>query len=176
MKKLVSLVIIAVSLAVSARALIVGADVGYLTDAKDEYISARIAHEFKSNASLVHQVELEIGYSSQKDSGAKGEFLPFTVNYRAETIPASKLGYYYGVGVGFARTDISFPGSGVPYISDSGTSLAAQAFTGLSYQVSPTATVHLGVKYIWIDDVKLFGTSLDVGDDFAFTLGISARF
>lgn len=176
MKKLVPLMIIAASLAVSARALLVGADIGYLTDAKEEYISARIVHEFKTDTALVHQIELEIGYASEKESGAKGEFMPITVNYRAETIPANKLGYFYGVGVGFARTDISFPGSGVPYISDSGTSLAAQAFTGISYQASPTAMLHLGVKYIWIDDVKLFGTSLDVGDDFALTAGVSFRF
>jgi opacity protein-like surface antigen len=176
MKKFVSLALIAASLAVSARALVVGADAGYLIDAEEEYISGRIGHAFASNDSLVHHVELELGYTSQKEAGAKGSFLPVTVNYRAESIAANKLGFYYGVGGGFARTKVSLPGSGVPTISDSGTSFAAQAFVGLSYQVSANGTFHLGAKYIWIDDVELLGIDAEVGDDIALSAGFSVKF
>jgi opacity protein-like surface antigen len=175
MNKLVSIALIASSLAVSARALVVGVDAGYLVDAKDEYISARLGHAFKTDANLSHQVEIEVGYTSEKESGFTGDLLPVTVNYRAES-KAEKLGYYFGAGVGFARMEISGPGSGVPKISDNDSSFAAQAFAGLSLNASPTVVLHAGVKYIWIDDVKLFGINAEVGDDLAITGGISFKF
>ena len=171
MKKFVSLALIAASLAVSARALVVGADAGYLIDFEEEYISGRGGHAFSSNDSLVHHVELELGYSNQKEAGMKGSFLPVTVNYRAQSIAANKLGFYYGIGAGVARTKVSGFG-----LSDSGTSFAAQAFVGLSYQVTDTSAFHVGAKYIWIDDVKLLGSSIDVGDDVAFSAGFSVKF
>lgn len=171
MKKIVSLALIATTLAVSAQAVILGFDAGYLIDAEEEFISARLGREFKADASLSHQLEAEIGITSMRDAGLKGDILPVMINYRAESVAANKLGFHFGVGAGFARTSVS--GFGV---SDDGTSFAAQAFTGLGYQVSPSAKLHLGVKYLWIDDVKLFGTSLDVGDDVAVSAGISFRF
>ena len=176
MKKFVSFALIAASLAVSARALVVGADAGYLLDSEEEYISGRLGHAFASNDSLVHHVEAEIGYSNQKETGAKGSLLPVTVNYRAQSIAANKLGFYYGVGAGFARTKISIAGSGLPSLSDSGTSFAAQAFVGLSYQVSANGAFHLGVKYIWIDEVDLLGSSYEIGDDVALSAGFSVKF
>jgi opacity protein-like surface antigen len=176
MKKLVSLALIATSLAVSAQAFVGGFDVGYLTDAKEEYISGRLGHVFNTDTNLNHQVEVEVGYTSQRESGVKGSFLPVTVNYRAEAKAAETLGYYFGVGAGFARTKVTIPGSGVPTITDSGSSFAVQAFAGLSYSVAPTTTLHLGVKYIRIDDVDLLGTSVDVGDDIALTAGLSFKF
>jgi hypothetical protein len=171
MKKFVSLALIAASLAVSARALVVGADAGYLVDSEEEYISGRIGHAFASNESLVHHVEAEIGYSSQKEAGAKGSLLPVTVNYRAQSIAANKLGFYYGIGAGIARTKVSGFG-----LSDSGTSFAAQGFVGLSYQVTDTSAFHVGVKYIWIDEVRLLGSSYEIGDDFALSAGFSVKF
>lgn len=176
MKKFVSLALIAASLAVTARALVFGADAGYLIDSEEEYISGRLGHAFKSDDSLIHHVEFEVGYSNQKEGGAKGSFLPVTVNYRAESIPANKLGFHFGAGAGVARTKVSGPGSGVPTISDSGTSLALQAFVGLSYRVSDNGAVHVGAKYIWIDDVELFGINANIGDDFALSAGFSVRF
>ena len=171
MKKFVSLALIAASLAVSARALVVGADAGYLIDSEEEYISGRIGHAFSSNESLVHHVELELGYSSQREAGAKGSLLPVTVNYRAQSIAANKLGFYYGLGAGVARTKVSGFG-----LSDSGTSFAAQGFVGLSYQVTDTSAFHVGVKYLWIDEVRLLGSSYEIGDDFALSAGFSVKF
>lgn len=171
MKKFVSLALIAASLAVSARALVVGADAGYLIDAEEEYISGRIGHAFSSNESLVHHVEFELGYTSQREAGAKGSLLPITVNYRAQSIAANKLGFYYGIGAGVARTKVSGFG-----LSDSGTSFAAQGFVGLSYQVTDTSAFHVGVKYIWIDEVRLLGSSYEIGDDLALSAGFSVKF
>jgi len=172
MKKFVSLLLLATSLAASARAaVVIGGDVGYLFDAEEAYYSARIGFPVTTKNSLTHQVELEVGYTEQKDSGAKGEFIPLTVNYRLESTPANKLGFYFGVGAGIAFTEVS--GFSV---SDEGDSFAAQAFTGLTYQASQTVSLHAGLKYIWIDDVKLFGTKVDVGDDVAISAGISFKF
>lgn len=171
MKKFISLALLATSLAVSAKALVLGAEVGYLVDAEEEYLAVRLGHVLKVDANLSHQVEVELGFTGQKESGIKADFIPLTANYRIESSSGSKLGYHFGVGAGVAFTDVS--GFGV---SDDGSSFAAQAFTGLSYQASETTRLHLGVKYIWIDDVKLFGTKVDVGDDLAVTAGISVRF
>lgn len=171
MKKFVSLALLAASLAVSAKALIVGADVGYLVDGQEEYISGRLGHTFKSGDSLAHQVEVEVGYNSEKDSGAKGELIPVTLNYRAESLPANKLGYYYGLGAGFTYTKVRAFG-----ISDNDTAFTAQAFVGLSYKLGETTTFHAGAKYIWIDNVKLFGLSANIGDDVVLSGGLSVKF
>jgi hypothetical protein len=171
MKKFVSLALISASLAVSAQALIVGIDVGYLTDAKEDYTSVRVGYPLQTKDTLTHEIDLELGYTGQKDSGIKGNFYPLTANYRFESTAAKKLGYYFGAGAGVAFTDVS--GFGV---SDNGSSFAAQAFTGLSYQATDTVKLHVGLKYIWIDDVKLFGTKIEVGDDIAITAGLSAKF
>jgi opacity protein-like surface antigen len=184
MKKLVSLALVATSLAVSARALIVGADIGYLTDNKDAYYSGRVGWDFKSGPELSHQFELEIGHTEHSETvsplgspvTATSKITPFMVNYRAETTRAGKLGYYFGAGVGLARSSFSMPGSGVPTISDSGSSFAFQAFTGISYQATPNATLHLGAKYLSISDVDMFGSSVEVGDDVVLSAGVSFRF
>lgn len=184
MKRFVSLALIATSLAVSARALVVAAEVGYLTDNKDAYYSGRVGWDFKTGSEMSHQLELELGYTQHSETAsllgspvtAKSKITPFTVNYRAETTRAGKLGYYFGAGLGFARTSFSMPGSGVPSVSDSATGFALQAFTGVSYEISPTATLHLGAKYLWIDDVDMFGSSIEVGDDIALTAGVSFKF
>lgn len=184
MKKFVSLALIAASLAVSAQALIVGADLGYLLDDKEEFISARLGQAIKADASLSHQVEVELGYSSHSETiaplgapiSATSKITPLTLNYRAESIVSNKLGYYFGLGAGVARTSIKFAGSGVPSVSDHSTSLALQGFVGLSYQVSTSAKLHLGAKYIWIDEAKLLGIKADVGDDVALSGGISVKF
>jgi opacity protein-like surface antigen len=172
MKKLIAILLLTTGLAASAQAaVIIGADAGYLVDAEEEYLSARLGYAFKANASLVHQLELEVGYSKQEDSGAEGKFIPVTLNYRAETVAANRLGFYFGAGAGFAVTDVSFAG-----FSDDGTSFALQAFAGVNFKASDSVSLHLGAKYLWIDDVDLFGTNVEVGDDVAITAGLSFRF
>jgi opacity protein-like surface antigen len=177
MKKLISVLLLATGLAASAQAaVILGADVGYLVDGEEAYYSARLGYAFKADPALVHHLELEVGYTEQKDSGVTGEFLPVMVNYRAETIAARRLGFYFGAGAGFARTDVSVPGSGVWSVSDSNNSFAAQAFAGVSIKASDSVALHLGAKYIWIDDVELLGVDVDVGDDVVLSAGISFKF
>ncbi|HEY8995303.1 MAG TPA: outer membrane beta-barrel protein [Lacunisphaera sp.] len=171
MKKFVSLALIATSLAVSAQALILAGSAGYLVDSEEEYLTARIGHEFKATSSLSHQGEIEFAYTGSKESGVKANIYPITANYRLVNTVSEKVSYHFGAGAGLAISEVSGYG-----ISDSGSSFTAQGFAGLDYRLSPNVTAQLGAKYIWIDNVKLFGTSIEVGDDIALSAGISIRF
>jgi hypothetical protein len=131
MKRILAIALLAASLTASAPAVIVGASIGYLTDSQDTYFAARAGTAFSSTDSLAHIGELEIGYTSDSEGGAKASLLPLTLNYRAQFTGTGKIGGYAGLGTGLVRTRVSVPGSGVPTISDSGTSLAAQGFAGV---------------------------------------------
>ena len=184
MKKLACLAFLAASLAVSARALIIGADVGYLLDNQDEILSARVGHAFKTGTGLSHQVELEYAYTSHDESfsllgapvTATTKLKPLTLNYRAETTTQNKLGFHYGVGVGLAQVSFSRPGSGVGRVADDDSALAAQAFAGVSYQATEAVALRLGAKYLWVDDVTLAGSRVKAGDDVALSAGLSVKF
>lgn len=177
MKKILTIALLATSLAASASAAtIIGFEAGYLTDSKDAYLATRVGFEVKADTALSHQLEIEVGYSKSTDSGVNFKIMPLTLNYRAEFLGGNKLGYYLGGGVGMCRSSIGFSGSGVPWISDSDTSLALQAFTGINYRVSPTTTLQLGLKYLWIGEATLVGIKDDVGDDLAIMAGVSFRF
>jgi len=178
MKKILAIALLTAGFAVSAPAVIVGASVGYLTDSKEAYFAVRAGTEFSSNATLSHNGEFEIGYTSDSEGGAKASILPLTLNYRAQFAGTGKIGGYAGFGAGFARTSVSVPGSGLPRISANGTSFAAQGFAGVSFQLSPTASLDFGARYIWIDDVKLqlWGVKAEVGDDLALECSLHLRF
>lgn len=185
MQKILAIALFTASLAASApAATIIAFEAGYLTDSKDSYLSTRIGFAVKADTSVSHQLELELGYSDQSETmsplgspiTAKFKIMPLTLNYRAEFISANKLGYYLGGGVGTCRVKIGFAGSGVPWISDSDSALALQAFTGINYKVSDTTNLHLGLKYLWIGEATLVGVKEDVGDDLAVMAGLSFRF
>jgi opacity protein-like surface antigen len=173
MKHIASTLLFATSLAVtSAHAVIVGASVGYLTDAKDEYVAARVGTQFSANQSIAHIGEFEIGYTSQSESGITADFMPVTLNYRAEFANAGKFGTYAGVGAGMAMTKVKAPYG----ISADNWSFAAQGFAGVSYKVSDKARLNLGARYVWIDDVRLLGSKVEVGDDVALEIGFGFKF
>lgn len=187
MKKILTIALLAASLAVSAQAVIVGFEAGYLTDNNDAYFSARIGHEVKADTSLSHQLEAEIGYTEHSEAislglapgdtvTSKTKLTPLTLNYRVEMARTDKLGFYFGAGIGVARVSFGFPGSGRPWISSSDNVLALQGFAGVTYKATATTSLHLGLKYLWIDDVKVMGVSAAVGDDLAIMAGVSFKF
>jgi len=191
MKKFPAIALLTACLAVSAQASgVAGFEAGYLTDNKDAYWAGRIGWEFKNDANFSHQVELEYGYTKHSESevvpvplggtilfNQKTKLQPLTINYRAETTPADKLGYYFGAGLGETRATLNLPGSGVPSFSTSDNAFTVQAFAGMNYKVTPNTTLQVGVKYLWIGDVTLFGSiKAKVGDDLALTAGVSVRF
>ena len=184
MKKILAIALLTASLVATAQAAaIVGFEAGYLTDSKEAYYAARVGYELKADTSLSHQLEVEIGYTESSDSvavtggvvTAKGKIVPLTLNYRAVVTGADKLGYYFGLGVGLAQTSVSGSGLGVS-VSDNASSFAYQGFAGVSYKATDTTSLHLGVKYLWIDDVKIMGVKAKVGDDFGITAGVSFKF
>lgn len=178
MKRILAIALLATSLTVSAPAVIVGASVGYLTDSQDTYFAARAGLEFNSTDSLAHIGEIEIGYTSDSEGGAEASLLPLTLNYRAQFAGTGRIGGYAGFGAGMARTRVSVPGSGVPRISDSGTSFAAQGFAGVSFRVSPTASLDLGLHApgLQLDVVDPDVAGAEVGDDLAIEAALHLKF
>jgi opacity protein-like surface antigen len=182
MKKLLLAAFLAITPMIS-QAVILGVSAGYLTDAKEEYIAARFGTEFRSNTSLAHIGEFEVGYTSQNEGGIKASFMPVTVNYRAQFAGSGPFGGYVGVGAGMALTKVSFfiehlamTKSYGYEVSEQNWSFTTQVFAGATYKFAPTSYLTLGARYIWIDDVKLFGTRADVGDDTVLEAGLHFRF
>jgi len=188
MKKFACLLLLATGLAVSAPAVVTtGFEAGYLTDNKDALWSGRVGWEFKTDSNFSHQVELEYGYTKHSESGLapaplglggtipysnQTKLQPLTINYRAETTPADRLGFYFGAGLGETRATLSAPG-----ISTSDSAFTGQVFAGLNYKATANATLHLGLKYLWIGDVTFFNViKAKVGDDLALTAGVSVKF
>jgi opacity protein-like surface antigen len=176
MKKLALLALLATSLVTSASAaLTAGLEAAYLTDDQEAYWAARVGWEFKATSSLSHQLEFEIGHTEHKEGDFgltfKTKLTPFTLNYRAETTAANKLGFYFGAGVGQSYVEYS-----VLSFSDDATALTFQAFVGLNYKATPAATLHLGVKFLRVGDADFDVGTIEVGNDTALTAGVSIRF
>jgi len=187
MKKLVVSALVATLLALPARAVIVGASVGYLTDSKEAYYTARVGAEFANADRVSHLGELEVGYTEKKESipltvGAlsgrmrvKGDITPLMLNYRAEIAGNDIFGGYAGAGLGTAHVSVSGSGLGVS-VSDSDNAFAWQAFVGLTYKPTTATSIHVGVRYIRINDVTIQGVRAEIGDDTALEAGISFKF
>ena len=175
MKHITSTALLAISLAVtSAQALTVGTSAGYLLDAEEEYITARVGSQFGSSQGIAHNGEFEIGFSSQSEDIGRGEYLPLMINYRAEFTNTGKFLPYLGLGAGAARTQVKI--FGYSTFNEKDWSFAAQGFAGVSYQVSQKASLSAGARYIWIDDASYRGVKVEVGDDVALELGLHIRF
>ncbi len=175
MKKFLLPLFLASVVAASAQTLVTGFDVGYLIDADETYTTGRLGWEFKANETFSHELGAEIGYTRAREAGGKATLLPVTANYRLNSVISGRLGYYFGVGAGFARVRADGASTNGP-VSLRDTSFAAQGFTGLTWHASDTVAFTAGAKYLWVDDVRLAGTSVEVGDDIAFSLGLQVKF
>lgn len=175
MKSFLLPLFLASALVASAQNVVAGFDVGYLIDADETYTTGRVGWEFKANETFAHQLGLEIGYARATEAGGKATLLPVTANYRLESTVSGNLQYYFGVGAGVARLRADGVSTGGP-VTLRDTSFAAQGFTGLNWNFSPRAAFTLGARYIWVDDVNLAGTTVEVGDDIALSAGFSFRF
>ncbi|MBI3884386.1 MAG: outer membrane beta-barrel protein [Opitutae bacterium] len=172
MKQIVTLALFATTLAVSARAVTVGATAGYLVDGKTGYYTAHIAHQFKSaNPGIAHFAEFEIGYTHDSEGPASLDIVPVMVNYRAEFAPTGKFGAYLGAGAGASRVKIN-----VFSFSESDSAFSYQGFAGLTYKATESTTLTLGARYLWIGDANLFGVAARVGDDVSLEAGVRIKF
>jgi hypothetical protein len=175
MKKFILPLFLTSVLAASAQTFVTGADVGYLTDADETYTTARLGWQFKANETFAHELGAEVGYARATEAGGKATLLPVTANYRLSSVISGNLGYYFGVGAGVARVRADGVSIGGP-VTLRDTSFAAQGFTGLTWQATPALALNVGAKYLWIDDVNLAGSTVEIGDDVALSAGLSIRF
>jgi len=171
MKKTIVSILLALGACVSAQAAYTGASVGHLIDSEEAYISARLGTSLNSTENYVGNVEVEIGYTEDSDFGVTAKLIPITVNYRGELTGQGKWTPYYGVGAGLAEVKVSGFG-----ISASDTTFAGQVFGGVSYQATDAASITIGARYLYIEEVKLLGTKNNVGDDVSLEAGFSFRF
>lgn len=175
MKKILLPLFLATALAASAQTLVTGADVGYLIDSDETYFSGRFGWQFKANETFSHELGAEVGYTRATEAGGKASLMPVTANYRLASVISGNVGYYFGAGAGFARVRADGVSTSGP-VTLRDTSFAAQGFAGLIWQATPAVAFTAGAKYIWIDDVRLAGTSVEIGDDIAFSLGLQVKF
>jgi opacity protein-like surface antigen len=176
MKKILFTLLLAASVAASSRgAVIVGTDVGYLFDSEEAYYAGRLGFEFHGDSAASHQLEVEVGYTESRVAGGEASLLPVTLNYRFVTGTTGAWGYYAGLGAGFARTHVNgvSTGGGVRLRDES---FAAQAFAGVEYRLTPVVALTAGLRYIWVEDVTLASTRVEVGDDVAASVGLRFKF
>jgi opacity protein-like surface antigen len=175
MKKLIAPLFLATALAASAQNFTTGFDVGHLVDNEETYYAGRIGYVLKTDEKFSQQIELEIGYADSRNAAFKADLMPVTLNYRLTSVGSPRLGWFAGVGAGYARAELDGVGIAGP-VRLHDTLFAAQAFAGVSYNFTPAAALNVGAKYLWADDAKFAGTRLESGDDVALTAGLSFRF
>lgn len=176
MKKILSPILFLAGLATASQAaVIVGADVGYLVDSQEEYLTARAGFEVARGAAFSHQLELEAGFSEAKEAGLRADLQPITLNYRAVAAGEGPWGWTLGAGAGVARVKLA-GASIVGPVSLRDEPFAAQAFAGVTYAATPAVSLSLGAKYLWIDDASFGGVRFEVDDDVALSAGVSFRF
>lgn len=171
MKKLITLILLAAVTSANAELPYAGASVGYLIDSEEAYFAARIGVDVAQVHGLTHSVEVEVGLASLDESGAGLDLIPVMANYRLASVRERQVGFYAGAGLGTARLKASVFG-----FDDSAWTFAAQAFGGVQYNVTPVMAITAGLRYIWVDDVDLYGSSIDVGDDVSVEVGVRFRF
>lgn len=172
MKSLPAVLLLLTALPAFAAGGYVGADVGYLTDSQEAFYAAHVGFDVAKSNRLVQGAEVEIGYTTDRDSGIKGDILPVMANYRLTFgAPEAKVGCYLAGGIGASNVRLSGYG-----LSDHSWAFTLQALGGLDYKVATNTTLKLGLRYLWIDDVTLFGYKAEVGDDLAIETGVSVRF
>jgi opacity protein-like surface antigen len=170
MKKLLTLILLTAATSAYAELPYVGASVGYMIDMEEHFFAGRIGSEVAQKNGLSHGIEIEVGIVSPDDSGVSLDLVPVFANYRLASVDERKVGFYAGAGLGSARLKASYLG-----FEDSSWTFAAQAFGGVEYKVTPKFSLTAGLRYIWIDDVDLFGVSIDADDDVAVEVGVRFR-
>jgi opacity protein-like surface antigen len=171
MKKIISLFIAALSLAVSARAFEVGASAGYLVDSEEAYFSFRSSFTLSESTAIRHSAELELGYADIAEGSIRAELFPLFANYRAEFLNNGKFSTFLGAGAG--ATYVKFRSW---LLRDEDITFAAQAFGGIKYRATERVSLNLGLRYLWFNDANTYRGDIEIGDDVAVEAGISFKF
>jgi len=180
-----------------------GGTVGYMDDYDTEFYSGHIGLDLDYQlAGWNTAVYLEVGYfnpeecvdsdllsgygyGNGKGSGYDGpdrgssrqcvdielEVIPVSLNYKLERNLTGNLNVYVGAGAGVAFVDLE-----VGKESDDDEVFFAQVFAGLLYQVSEAVELYGGARWIYMEDIDVFGLDLDMDDDFLAELGARINF
>lgn len=151
----------------------IGGGVDYLTDAEEPFYNGHLGYDFGNGSALF----LESGWVGQEETAfplpvnIDIDVVPITFNYKYQYDFTERFGFYAGVGLGASNVDVS-----AGLVSDDDWVFTAQAFAGLVYNVSSNFEIYAGARYIWLDDVSLFGANVDDLDDVGVGGGIRFNF
>lgn len=148
----------------------------YFFDSEEVYWNGHIGYKFGDASSIF----LEGGWIGEDyDDGFADvdvDIVPITLNYKYQRMFAQNLGWYIGVGAGAANLDVSVDFGGGNKFDDDNWAFAAQAFTGLVFEFTPSFEAYLGVRYLWIDETEVFGADIEGTDDVSIGLGLRFNF
>lgn len=155
-----------------------GGGIDYMIDAEDAFYNAHVGYDFGNGSSLF----LESGWLGEEQDvvgtpaglfflNADIDIVPVTLNYKYEHMFTDSFGVYVGAGLGAAHIDTS-----IGFFDDSSWEFTAQAFAGVVYNVSPNFEIYGGVRYMWLDDVKVGAVTTDNLDDVGIGAGIRWNF
>lgn len=153
---------------------ILGGGVDYLTDAEEALYLGHFGYDFGNGSALY----VESGWTGQEETtllpvvaNIDIDIVPVTLNYKYQYDFTERLGFYAGAGIGASLVDVE-----VGFASDDDWVFTAQAFAGLVYNVSSNFEIYAGARYIWLDDVSLFGANVDDLDDVGVGGGVRFNF
>jgi opacity protein-like surface antigen len=165
---------------VSTAAPYVGASAGYLVDAKEDFLSARVGWAVFNDQRLTHALELEVGRYHEDYLGNVMQLVPVMANYRLTTTLSDRVGLYLGAGAGVALVEVRLRywlEGRYHTVTDDDTTFAAQAFVGTQIRVTDRLTALVGARYLRVNDIKLWGRlDLEMGHDVALEAGVTWRF
>lgn len=147
-----------------------GAGADYMTDADETFYNAHIGYDFGAGNSIF----LESGWFGAEERPSflfpftvDVDIVPITLNYKYEYMFSEVFGVYLGFGAGASRISVD-----VGFADDDDWVFTAQAFAGVIFNVTPNFEVYAGARYMWLDDMDLFGADIDDLDD----IGVGAGF
>jgi opacity protein-like surface antigen len=149
----------------------IGGSAGYLIDNEEAYYTIHGGVKLGESGPLTHSLFVEAAYAEFDETIITTDIVPVTLNYKLDYNFTDRFSLYGGVGVGAAFVD-----SEVGPFSDDSVELAAQAFLGLGYDVTPNFQIYTGARYIWVDDSEIFNVPVDIGDDVGVELGLRFKF
>ena len=151
----------------------IGGGADYMVDSEEGFYNGHLGYDFGNG----HALFLESGWMGQEETAFPFlvnidiDIVPVTFNYKYRYNFSDSFGFYAGLGLGAASVDVN-----AGFASDDEWVFTAQAFTGLVYNVSENFEIYGGVRYMWMDDVSLFGANVDDLDDWGVGGGIRFNF
>ncbi|NNJ87669.1 MAG: hypothetical protein HKP20_10910 [Akkermansiaceae bacterium] len=123
---------------------------------------------------------LGLGMGRQIRVGVETMIMPITLNYKFECALVGNLNWYVGAGAGVALVDVEYY-TDIDSATYDDAVFYAQAFAGLSYNITEAIEVYLGLRYAWMDDPSLtalgmFDDGITLGDKVSYELGARYNF